>query len=446
MFTSSFLNWGWDAQTTHPRQLRRVRSLAGASLVLILVGLPFLARSIQWGISLRILLLGSAVCLALLALAMLRRGWFTPSVHCLAAGVYLGGVNQYVTVGGMESGAVAWWLIVALIGGLLLGVRAGVFWALVSLATGLCLFYFESRGFAFPNLTPPPARGIQRVMMMVGEFVALVAVMVAYLTQIESSERSLEQKNKDLQQQVLRAERAEAEALDANAAKSRFLANMTHELRTPLNSILGFNHRVMNQLQGQIGPRQYDALQMVADSGEQMLKLVTDMLDLSHLDAGKLEFSRGLIDLREMVNVLVPRLRLHAHRHHLQLLVEPLPEAFTQGDVSQLRRSIETVVGHALQYCPQDAVVVSAVVSAEVTGQNRWQLQVRCKKLVFEMEHPQRIFDRFHHLHSVSGRPIIVSGLAMVLAREFAELHGGTLQVQSDAVAGTLYDLMLPLR
>ena len=86
MFTSSFLNWGWDAQTTHPRQLRRVRSLAGASLVLILVGLPFLARSIQWGISLRILLLGSAVCLALLALAMLRRCFMMVGVGCWLLG------------------------------------------------------------------------------------------------------------------------------------------------------------------------------------------------------------------------------------------------------------------------------------------------------------------------------------------------------------------------
>lgn len=442
MSANSFLNWGWDVTTTPPHQLRRVRSLAFASLALILVGLPFLARSIQWGLSLRIILLGSAICLALLALGLLRRGWFRPSVHCMALGVYLGGVNQCVTVGGMvESGAVAWWLIVALIGGLLGGVRTGVFWAGFSMVTGLTLFYFESRGYHFPNLTPPHARGIQQVMMLVGEFAALVAVMVAYLTQIETSERNLEQKNEDLQQQVQRAEQAEAEALDANAAKSRFLANMTHELRTPLNSILGFNHRVMNQLQGKIEPRQLDALKIVDENGEQMLRLVTDLLDLSHLDAGKLEFSRGLIDLREMVSVLVPRLRLHAHRHNLELLVEPLPEAFTRGDVSQIKRTIETVVGHGLQYCPEHSVVVCA----EVNEENFWVLQVQCKKLVFEPDHLQRIFDRFHHLHSVSGRPVIVSGLAMVLAREFAELHGGGLQVHSDADRGTLYNLTLPI-
>ena len=227
-----------------------------------------MARSIQWGLSTRIILIGAAIALAMVALGLLRRGRFNFSVHCMAAGVYLAGLNQYITVGGLESGAVTWWLIVPLIGGLFSGLRAGLFWTVVPLATGLFLFYLETHGTEFPNLTPPESRNVQRVLIMVGEFVTLAIVMAAYLTQIEGSERALRDRNELLQDQVTRAEIAEAEALEAGAAKSRFLANMTHELRTPLNSILGFTHRVMNQLQDKIEPRQFDALQTVADNGD----------------------------------------------------------------------------------------------------------------------------------------------------------------------------------
>ena len=398
-----------------------------------------MARSIQWGLSTRIILIGAAIALAMVALGLLRRGRFNFSVHCMAAGVYLAGLNQYITVGGLESGAVTWWLIVPLIGGLFSGLRAGLLWTVVPLATGLFLFYLETHGTEFPNLTPPESRNVQRVLIMVGEFVTLAIVMAAYLTQIEGSERALRDRNELLQEQVTRAEIAEAEALEAGAAKSRFLANMTHELRTPLNSILGFTHRVMNQLQDKIEPRQFDALQTVADNGDQMLKLVSDLLDLSHLDSGRLEMSRGLIDLREMLNVLTPRLRLTAERCGLGLEFGPLPEAFTLGDVSQIKRAIESVVGHALQYCPEGRVMVQVE-----CNDGQWCMQVSCDSLQFSDEHLERIFDRYHHLHSACDRPIVVSGLAMVLARELAELHAGSLMVENEPGAGVRYRLTLP--
>ncbi|MBA55499.1 MAG: hypothetical protein CMK89_13680 [Pseudomonadales bacterium] len=439
MQTKPFLNWGWDPNTTPPTQLRRVRSLVCACFALLIVALPFMARSIQWGLPTRIVLIGAAIVLALVALGLLRRGCFSLSVHCMATGVFLAGINQYITVGGLESGAVTWWLIVPLIGGLFSGLRAGLCWTIVCLAAGLFLFYLETRGVQFPNLTPPESRNVQRVLIMVGEFVTLGAVMVAYLTQIEGSERVLKRRNEQLQDQVTRAEIAEAEALEAGAAKSRFLANMTHELRTPLNSILGFTHRVMDQLQGKIEPRQFDALKTVADNGDQMLKLVSDLLDLSHLDAGRLEMSRGLIDLREMLNVLTPRLRLTAERCGLTLEFDSLPEAFTHGDVSQLKRAIETVVGHGLQYSPEGLVKVSVE-----TTDRQWCMRVCCQALQFNEEHLERIFDRYHHLHSASDRPIVVSGLAMVLARELAELHAGSLIVENTPGAGVCYRLTLP--
>ncbi|RLU01272.1 sensor histidine kinase [Ketobacter sp.] len=439
MYTNQFLNWGWDADATPPTQLRRVRSLVCACIAVILLVLPFIARAVQWGIPIRLFLLGSVLGLACASLLLLRRRLFALSLHSLALAIFLGGFNQYVTVGGLSSGAVTWWLIVALMSSLFGGLRAGLCWAVISLSIGLFLFTLEARGMVFDNLTPPEARNVQRVLIMVGEFLALGAVMVAYHTQIEGSERALKERNEQLQKQVQRAENAEAVALEAAAAKSRFLANMTHELRTPLNSILGFTKRVMGQLEGKIEPRQFDALKMVAGNGDQMLMLVGDLLDLSQLESDRMALSRGLIDLREMLNVLTPRLRLTAQRCNLDLELDAVPEAFIQGDVSQIKRVIETVVGHALQYCPSGAVRVRADVQ-----EGQWCMQARCENLSFDEQHLERIFDRYHHLHSTCERPIVVSGLAMALARELAELHAGSLIVQNETGAGVCYRLTLP--
>jgi len=445
MTFNQFLNWGWDPAATDPRQMRRVRTLVSACLLLILIGIPFIARAIQWDLPIRQAFLGTAVSFGLLALWLLRVQRFTLSVHSLAFGVYLGGLNQYLTVGGLESGAVAWWLIVPLIGGLLMGLRTGLVWIVIALLSSLILFYLETHGHTFPNLTPPEARNAQRVVLVVGEFLAVLILMTAYLTQIETSERNLAQKNASLQQQVARAESAEAAAVEASAAKTRFLANMTHELRTPLNSILGFSRRVSQQLDAQLNERQRDGLQLVVDNGEQMLRLVSDLLELSELEAGKLQLGRSAMNLRETVSLLLPDMQRKAGQFGLDVVADaPLPEVLIHGDLSRLKRALETLLRHAVQYCPQGVIRVSGQISGQAVAEQRWVMRVHCEQLCFNDEQLQRIFDRYDHLHSLSERPDLVSGLAMVLAREFVRRHGGDLQVSPHPQRGILYQLTLP--
>lgn len=445
MSIDHFLNWGWDPSATKPSQLRRVRTLVSACLLLIMVGIPFVLRAIQWELPTRIAFISLAMGSGVLALVLLRWRHFTPAVHCMALGVYLAGLNQYLTVGGLASGAVAWWLLVPLIGGLLKGLRTGLFWVAITLLSSLVLFYLETQGHSFPNLTPPGSRNAQSVVQLLGEFFAVVILMVAYLTQIETSERSLAQKNASLQEQVLRAEVAEAEALKASAAKTRFLANMTHELRTPLNSILGFSRRLLNQLDQQLDERQRGGLQLVVGNGDQMLRLVSDLLELSRLETDALELGRSPVDLQETIALLLPDLEQRCQQFGLSLMLESNAEALTYGDVSRLKYACSIVLLHAAQYCPTGNLRVSAVVSDSEAPGGQWQLTVDCEQLFFTEEQRQRIFDRYDHLHSLSGRVDQVSGLGMVLAREMLRLHGGEVAVEPYGSTGTRYRLVLPL-
>lgn len=443
----TFLNWGWDPAGTEPRQLRRVRTLTAACLLLILVASPFLIRSIQWHLPLRILILSCAFGCGGLALLMLRRGWYLPAVHSLCLGMYLGGLNQYLTAGGMQSGAVGWWMLVPLLGGLLLGLRTGILWALIPLCSALVLLYFETQGHQFPDLTPPAVRDVQQATRLVGMFLALVVVMIAYLTQIENSERSLAQQNTRLQEQVWRAEMAESEALAAAAAKARFLANMTHELRTPLNSILGFSQRVLKQLDDQLDERQRHGLQLVVENGEQMLQLVSDLLELSSLEAGKLQLGRGAVDLGETLSLLLPELKRIAAGLELQLEAPAtLPATLIHGDVARLKYAIDAVLRHGLQFCPSGTVVINVSLQENQPASQYWKLDVHCPNLVFSPEQQQRVFDRYDHLHSVGTRSPLVSGLALVLAREMVRLHDGSLRLESSPAGGTHYRITLPLR
>jgi len=441
MKLQQFLNWGWDEQQTPPYQMRRVRTLTAASLILILVALFFFVRAWLWWIPLRVSLIGAAIVCGGVALVAVRWRRYSTGVHLVALGIYIGGLNQCVTLGGMESGAVAWWLIVPLMSGLMLGARAGLGWLLVCLCSVLGAQVLEARGVVFPNMTPDEFHFSQSLMITLAQFIALGVIMIAYLAQIEIFERRLEQRNQELVQQVQRAEAAEQAALVAVATKTRFLANMSHELRTPLNAILGFTQRILRQLQGQVDERQYSALQMVEQNGEQMLQLMTDLLDLSRLDAGRLELSRGLIDLREMVNLLVPRHRPTAERFHLQLEVTALSPAFMEGDISKLQRALESVLLHALQYAPTGKVQIQASLTAE----SIWSFEVHCDQLQFSEEQTRRLFDPTDHLHSASGRAVIVSGLALLLARELVQMHGGNLELNSQPGAGTRYQIRLPI-
>lgn len=435
-----FLCWGWDTEGVSHQQLRRVRTLTTACLLLILIGIPFIARAIQWQIPIRLLLLCSAMACGVLALVLLRAKYYQISVHLMAFGVFLGGLNQYVTVGGMQSGAIAWWMIVPLIGGLLLGLRAGLLWAVIALLSALVLYSFEISGVVFANLTPPEYRHFQLIIQLVGEFLALGVLMSAYLTQIETSERSLAQQNQSLQREVARAEQAEAEAVQAVQAKTRFLANMSHELRTPLNSILGFSQRLANQAD-QLGGRHKEALDHVVDNGNQMLNLVSDLLDLSQVDAQSLTISRAPVDLRETIHLIVVDLKKAAAKEGLEVVEQDWPQIIITGDVSRLKRALQTLSFHALQYCPSGTIEVGSTIDA----QNNFILDLVCRDLYFSQQEQERIFDRYNHLHSLSDRKPMVSGLAMVLARELIQLHGGTMDVTSTPEQGTQYQVRVPV-
>ena len=229
----------------------------------------------------------------------------------------------------------------------------------------------------------------------------------------------------------------------ANRHKSEFLANMSHELRTPLNAIIGFSEVLLEKMFGEVNDKQLEYLKDIHSSGHHLLSLINDILDLSKIEAGRMELDLTCFDLAEMLEGATMLVRERAGRHGLTLgldLAEGLHEWV--ADERKVKQVVINLLSNAVKFTPaggsvtlraraMDAGVEIAVVDTGVG------IAPDQQELVFE-EFRQAAGD---HLHKAEG-----TGLGLALAKRFVELHGGTIRVESALGQGSTFAFVLPQR
>jgi two-component system cell cycle sensor histidine kinase PleC len=235
---------------------------------------------------------------------------------------------------------------------------------------------------------------------------------------------------------------AKDSAEQAYAAKSRFLANMSHELRTPLNAIIGFSDMIQRQMLGPLGSEKYvDYATSIKDSGEHLLDLITDILDMSKIEAGKYELDLENIQLGNVVNTAVRMIESRAQEGVLTL------DNQIQGDdpvIKADRRAIMqillNVLSNAVKFTePGGTITVSCeefdnhvTVRIQDTG-----IGIPANKLNAVMRPFEQVSTAFTRNHEGSG-------LGLAITKELAELHGGMLHLESSVGQGTTASLRLP--
>jgi len=238
----------------------------------------------------------------------------------------------------------------------------------------------------------------------------------------------------------LEKERAEA----ANLAKSAFLARMSHELRTPMNAILGFAE-IMRRDAGMSG-EQWQNLEIINRSGEHLLALINDVLDMAKIDAGRMAVENTTFDLSEMVHEVADLLRLRAEAKNLELVLDQssdLPR-FVHADVTKLRQAIINLVGNAIKFTEQGGVTLRL--------RARPGDSARCLRLIIEVEDSgvgiaaadqQRVFDPFTQVgHATHQKG---TGLGLAITHRFVDLMGGQIGVQSTPGKGSTFRVELPV-
>ncbi len=227
----------------------------------------------------------------------------------------------------------------------------------------------------------------------------------------------------------------------ANKAKSAFLANMSHELRTPLNAILGLS-QLMRQ-DSSMSKSQLDSLEIINRSGEHLLKLINDVLEIAKIEAGKLQLTSAAIDLHAMARDLADMMRLRAQQKGLQLTLDQSSAfpRYVKGDEAHLRQILVNLLGNAVKFTTEGVITLRLGVNHD--KQQYLVIEVEDTGPGISEADQQLLFKPFVQLPA--GTTQGGTGLGLSIVRQFVELMKGRLSVESTLGKGSLFRVELPL-
>jgi signal transduction histidine kinase len=229
----------------------------------------------------------------------------------------------------------------------------------------------------------------------------------------------------------------------ASHHKSAFLANMSHELRTPLNAIIGFSEVLAERMFGEVNEKQAEYLQDILDSGRHLLSLINDILDLSKVEAGRLELDLARFHLPTAVEQALILVRERASRHGIALEVSVDPRVGEiVGDERKIRQVLLNLLSNAVKFTPEGGRVgVTATASDGLVT-----IAVSDTGIGIAPEDQAAVFEEFRQVGGDGARKAEGTGLGLTLARKFVELHGGQIGVRSQIGQGSTFTFTQPMR
>lgn len=226
----------------------------------------------------------------------------------------------------------------------------------------------------------------------------------------------------------------------ANRAKTEFLSTMSHELRTPLTSILGFSNLLQQQIFGSLNQKQQQYVTLIYSSGEHLLQLINDLLDLSKVEAGKEELHLETIQVEEICQICINMIQERATKKGLELKLEISPDLTTCiADLRRLKQILFNLLSNAVKFTDTGSITLK--VSQAKNGINFSVIDTGIG--ISEMEQAI-LFQPFQQLNNGLNRNYQGSGLGLVLSKKLAQLHGGDIILESKVGQGSCFTLYLP--
>jgi two-component system, sensor histidine kinase and response regulator len=280
----------------------------------------------------------------------------------------------------------------------------------------------------------------QQFLRQIGEHLAIAISQAQLYAQVQQQNQTLEQRvierTQDLRDALLVAQ-------SANRAKSEFLSAMSHELRTPLTCVIGMSSTLLRWSFGDLNQRQRSYLQTIHDSGEHLLQLINDILDLSHLEAGKTvlklsEFSLSSLT-RQTLRTVQDKAMMAGVALDLDLRVDSLHDSF-RADPRRVQQILLNLLSNAIKFTPKGGKVTLRV----YTDKNVAVLQVKDTGIGISEQERSLLFQKFQQLDASYHRQYEGAGVGLALTKQLVDLHGGSIAVESTVDVGSVFTVRLP--
>jgi len=234
-----------------------------------------------------------------------------------------------------------------------------------------------------------------------------------------------------------------AQAETANRAKSEFLANMSHELRTPLNAIIGFSEAIQSEFLGPLGNDRYqEYVEDIRSSGNHLLQIINDLLDLSKIEAGKLELDEQRVDINELVESSIKIIRERAESGGVKTVVSlASPAPCLWADERSCKQVLFNLLSNAVKFTQRGGTIT---VSTELLDDGRCVIRVRDTGIGIPDEDIDKILEPFTQVEASLVRNHEGTGLGLPLTKAILEMHGGEIDIDSEIDAGTTASVYFP--
>ena len=267
--------------------------------------------------------------------------------------------------------------------------------------------------------------------------------LISAFNELEISKAKLEQSNKEIRKGIEKAKDLAMAAQESNQAKSYFMSNISHELRTPLNSIVGMTHILLEQVYGDLNDKQVDYLSLIEENSKHLQNLITDILDLSKIELGKLNLRFDTTSLKQIAEASLKIVSQQATANEIHCQLEAKSEVEIEADPRRLRQVIINLLGNAVKFSSNRSEVNLRI----------QQLNSDCATIVIEDQgigidpaDLDTIFLPFSQIDNRLSREFEGTGLGLAIVNKFVELHGGSVGVKSKIGQGSTFTIRLPAR
>ena len=271
--------------------------------------------------------------------------------------------------------------------------------------------------------------------------VAFLSLYKRYDIFIESADMAREVETKEREARALAQVNEELRRLDE--LKSEFLAMVSHELRTPLTAIIGYSRLLIRQAHGSLNDKQIEHQEAIYRSAQRLSDLINDLLDVSRLEAGRVELQPRPTRVRQIADQAISIVGVAAQAKHIRVENTVSPDVpLVSADPTRLQQVLVNLIGNGVKFTPGDGRVV---VSASTHGEQVW-IAVEDSGVGIAKEELARIWDPFYQVESPLRRRHGGSGLGLTIVRRLVELHGGVVRAESDGLnRGSRFTFSLPI-